>query len=337
MDLADVFSSKCFLMLLPPRKGNPLSANARQVFSLLAQKRRYGKGLSLEKIGSHLGMAAHHGAKSAVVELQGHKLVNLGDAYEWHAAQDRPPIFAERGFIKLYLLKKRKHGSALSNLDNLTLWTLYHLQKTKWKWPRDRNAALAVMLGIDRHNVGRQIGRIEKTGLIDSDWRVHAQRIDPDLYRDQGHGESQKHEPIVLRPATGNPLWEEFLDKLDLHLDHRGFDHPTSVALTTGLASSGLLTAIKGYRDSDRYYNSIKRLKALDLDAILEVFREPAGTAPTVTGPWKAIPRSNSGEGSTDGPDVFGALDLESLANRDNDASSSDYWLDEFAQDEAVA
>lgn len=337
MELPTDFSSKSFLMLLPPRKGNPLSANARQVFSLLAHKKQYGKGLSLEKIGSQLGMAAHHGAKSAIVELQAHKLVNLKGTYEWHAAQDRPPIFAERGFIKLYLLKKRKHGTVLSNLDNLTLWTLHHLQETKWKWPGDRNAALAVMLGIDRHNVSRQIGRLEKLGLIGADWEVHAQRIDPDWFRDQDHGEGQRFVPIGLRPDTGNRLWDEFLNKLDLHLDHRGIDHPTSVALTTGLVASGLLGAIKVYRDSDRYYKMIKKLDELDLETILDVFRGGSEAALTVSEPCEPAPRSSSGARSPEILPEFGALDLEALANRDVIASGSDRWPDEFAQSEAVA
>ena len=48
MDLKDVnreFQGKTFLMLLPPKGKNPLSANARLVFSYLHYRRMYKKRL----------------------------------------------------------------------------------------------------------------------------------------------------------------------------------------------------------------------------------------------------------------------------------------------------
>ena len=53
MDLKDVnreFQGKTFLMLLPFKGKNPLSANARLVFSYLHYRRMYKKGSSLEKM-----------------------------------------------------------------------------------------------------------------------------------------------------------------------------------------------------------------------------------------------------------------------------------------------
>ena len=88
MDLKDVnreFQGKTFLMLLPPKGKNPLSANARLVFSYLHYRRMYKKGSSLEKMATFLGMAAHHGVKSGIEELKTYNLVELKDGCQWFA------------------------------------------------------------------------------------------------------------------------------------------------------------------------------------------------------------------------------------------------------------
>jgi hypothetical protein len=83
-------------MFLPPKGKNPLSVNARLVFSYLVYRRKFRKGSSLVKMGEFLGMAAHHGVKSAIEELRGMNLVAQGKGFQWVVTEERPTIFARR-------------------------------------------------------------------------------------------------------------------------------------------------------------------------------------------------------------------------------------------------
>lgn len=324
--------------MLPPKGDNLLSANARLVFSLLAHKRTYGRGLSLEKIGSHLGMAAHHGAKNAIAELKASDLVRLEDRHDWHAVGERPVVFAERGFIKIYLLKKRRHGTVISNLDNVALWVLFHLQKTKWKWPKNRSAVLARMLGIDRHNVSRQLGRLKSLGLIDDKWIVQAERIDPDWFRDQDRSEDQKFEPWVEWPSTGNGLWDDLLNSLDLLFEKEGVERKLAMSMASQLIDSGCLGSLKNYVKVEQIKTRIWNAKAVDPVSIKKIIEEVV--EPSIA---KAEPHAPVRESVAElpGPRAvshgFGRLDLEALSEGGDFDTESDAWLQEFALDDAAA
>ena len=222
-DLSNEFRSRAFLMYLPPKGKNPLSVNGRLVFSYLFYRRKFKKGSSLVKMGEFLGMAAHHGVKSAIEELKGLKLVAQSKGFQWIAPEGRPDIFASKGFIPVYMLQEAK-GGLLTNTDNVILWVLRFLQlpAAKWKWPRNRSAVFANFIGIKPRNVRRHIRKLQGMNLVTEDWHVNTCVINADWYRSPKDDEPAEH--YVPMPETGNRWVDEVLTHVSLVAGNNGME-----------------------------------------------------------------------------------------------------------------
>jgi hypothetical protein len=346
MDLKDVnreFQGKTFLMLLPPKGKNPLSANARLVFSYLHYRRMYKKGSSLEKMAAFLGMAAHHGVKSGIEELRSLKLVELRDGWQWFAQEERPPIFARKGFIPVYVLRKSK-GGCLTNIDNLILWVLRYLQqpKVRWKWPRNRSAVLANFVGVENRNVKRHIKKLRRLNLVSEKWQVNTWAIDPDWYRSPSQVEPA--EPYVPQPETGDRRIDDLLNYLVLHLTSNGHDRNHAFELIETLIQSGHLNEIKNPIQMQRVKDKISITRALDFAfitaAILDVVQKKSDATPVLAPPIKSVEVAIPEEGllltqpeNGDVLDLGEVLDLEALSNSDEDFD----FLFEGVTDDMVA
>ena len=331
MDLKDVnreFQGKTFLMLLPPKGKNSLSAIARLVFSYLHYRRMYKKGSSLEKMATFLGMAAHHGVKSGIEELKTYNLVELKDGYQWFATEERPPIFARKGFIPVYVLRKSK-GGCLTNIDNMMLWVLRYLQQpnVRWKWPRNRSAVLANFVGVENRNIKRHINKLRRLNLVSDKWQVNTWAIDPDWYRSPSQVEPA--EPYMPQPETGDRRIDDLLNYLVLHLTSNGHDSNDAIQLIETLIQSGHLNEIKTSMQVERTKDEIRRARALDFAsitaAILDVVqKKPNATpapAPSIQLVEMVIPEEGLLRTQPENGDVFdlgGVLDLEALSNSED-------------------
>ena len=330
MDLKDVnreFQGKTFLMLLPPKGKNPLSANARLVFSYLHYRRMYKKGSSLEKMATFLGMAAHHGVKSGIEELRSLKLVELRDGWQWFAQEERPPIFARKGFIPVYVLRKSK-GGCLTNIDNMMLWVLRYLQQpnVRWKWPRNRSAVLANFVGVENRNIKRHINKLRRLNLVSDKWQVNTWAIDPDWYRSPSQVEPA--EPYVPQPETGDRRIDDLLNYLVLYLTSNGDDRNHAFELIETLIQSKHLNEIKNPIQMQRVKDKISITRALDFAsitaAILDVVQKKSDATPVLAPPIKSVEMAMPEEGllltePKNGDALGEVLDLEALSNSEED------------------
>ena len=346
MDLKDVnreFQGKTFLMLLPPKGKNPLSANARLVFSYLHYRRMYKKGSSLEKMAALLGMAAHHGVKSGIEELKTYNLVELKDGYQWFATEERPAIFARKGFIPVYVLRKSK-GGCLTNIDNMMLWVLRYLQQpnVRWKWPRNRPAVLANFVGVENRNIKRHINKLRRLNLVSDKWQVNTWAIDPDWYRSPSQVEPA--EPYVPQPETGDRRIDDLLNYLVLYLTSNGHDRNHAFELIETLIQSKHLNEIKNPIQMQRVKDKISITRALDFAsitaAILDVVQKKSDATPVLAPPIKSVEVAIPEEGllltepeNGDVLDLGEVLDLEALSNSDEDFD----FLFEGVTDDMVA
>lgn len=349
-DLSSEFRGKAFLMYLPPRGQNPLSTNARLVFSYLVYRRSFKKGSSLAKIGEFLGMSPHHGVRSAIEELRSHKLVGRGDGYQWFAPEGRPDFFAGRGFIAVYMLRESK-GGRLTNTDNLMLWVLRHLQlpQVKWKWPRHRSSVLANFLGIEPRNVKRHIRKLQSMNLVTADWRVNTVAIDPDWYRTPKEDEAS--EPYIPMPETGNRWADEFLMHLQLGAEDRSIDRAALRDLLVGLIRTGCLSELSNSMQLMRAKDRLRKCSDWDVEtlrtAILEAIPSPNRQAPPESSSPQPVKTDHSP--IDDEPSVpigdagFSPLDLDALSNGSQDIEFTEWcaegsdgdldWLDKFTDD----
>ena len=155
-----------------------------------------------------------------------------------------PPIFARKGFIPVYVLRKSK-GGCLTNIDNMMLWVLRYLQQpnVRWKWPRNRSAVLANFVGVENRNIKRHINKLRRLNLVSDKWQVNTWAIDPDRYRSPAQVEPA--EPYVPQPETGDRRIDDLLNYLVLHLTSNGHDHNDAIELIETLIKSGHLNEIK--------------------------------------------------------------------------------------------
>jgi hypothetical protein len=295
IDLDIEFSRKAFLMYLPPRGKNDLSVNGRLVFSYLFYRRKFKKGSSLVKIGAFLGMAAHHGVRSAISELECLYLVELRGGFQWFAVEERPAIFARKGFIPVYMLKESK-GGWLTNTDNVILWVLRFLQLpgARWKWPGNRSAVLANFVGIENRNVRRHIQKLQGMNLVTEDWHVNTCVINPDWYRSPKDDEAP--EPYVPMPKTGNRWVDEVLSDVSLVLGMRGMDRPTTAELLRGLIRSGCLDQIRNGIQAQRAKGAVSSRVTPDLPSITAAIeaalsKQPGAKQPDSTKPAPQVVR----------------------------------------------
>ncbi len=276
------------------------------------------------KIGEFLGMAAHHGVKSAVEELIGLRLVAQGKNFQWFAVEERPCIFSTKGFIPVYLLKVSK-GRRLTNTDNVILWVLRYLQLpgAKWKWPRNRSSVLANFVGIEPRNVKRHIKKLQGMNLVTVNWHVNTCVIDPDWYRSRK--EDGTAEPYVPMPETGNRWVDEVLTHVSLGASSNGLDQHATAELLKGLIRSGCLNEIRDSLRARRAMDCVSRCKHRDLPSITAAIeaslpREQAATQP-VPKATDAAPTTMSEAArlalfilGEDGGETFGVLNLEELS-----------------------
>jgi hypothetical protein len=320
-DLSSEFRGKAFLMYLPPRGKNHLSVNGRLVFSYLFYRRKFKKGSSLVKIADFLGMAAHHGVKSAITELKDQKLVAPGKDFRWFAVEERPTIFASKGFIPVYMLRESK-GGRLTNTDNVMLWVLRYLQLpgARWKWPRNRSAVLANFVGIKPRNVKRHINKLQGMNLVTEDWHVNSFVIDPDWYRFPK--DDDPAETYVPMPETGNRFVDEVLNSVSLSAGLRGMEQLAVAQLLRGLIRSGCLDDIRDGLRARRVVDCLRRCATLDLPTItaaietaLSKQRVARQASPESDDPPTPVVQELTpvvlGE---EGGETFGVLDLEALS-----------------------
>ena len=272
-------------------------------------------------MATFLGMAAHHGVKSGIEELRSLKLVELRDGWQWFAQEERPPIFARKGFIPVYVLRKSK-GGCLTNIDNMMLWVLRYLQqpKVRWKWPRNRSAVLANFVGVENRNVNRHMKKLRRLNLVSEKWQVNTWAIDPDWYRSPAQVEPA--ESYVPMPETGDHKIDELLSFLLLHLTSNGHDHNDAIELIKTLIQSGHMSVIQHYMQIHRVKETISIRRALDVAsiaaAILDGVQKKSNATPALAPPIESVEMAMPEEGllltepkNGDALDLGEVLDLE--------------------------
>jgi hypothetical protein len=95
---------------------------------------------------------------------------------------------ADDGFIPIFLPKQRRGREGYSPItltDSYVLWLLWHYQHSGFTWRENREHVLAKFSGIDKKNIGRQLGRLTRYGWVDDTlWGVSIDRISPDWFVD---------------------------------------------------------------------------------------------------------------------------------------------------------
>ena len=257
--------------------------------------------------------------------------------------EERPPIFARKGFIPVYVLRKSK-GGCLTNIDNLILWVLRYLQqpKVRWKWPRNRSAVLANFVGVENRNIKRHINKLRRLNLVSDKWQVNTWAIDPDWYRSPSQVEPA--EPYVPQPETGDRRIDDLLNYLVLYLTSNGHDRNHAFELIETLIQSGHLNEIKNPIQMQRVKDKISITRALDFAsitaAILDVVQKKSDATPVLAPPIKSVEVAIPEEGllltepeNGDVLDLGEVLDLEALSNSDEDFD----FLFEGVTDDMVA
>ena len=269
--------------------------------------------------------------------------MELKDGYQWFATEERPAIFARKGFIPVYVLTKSK-GGCLTNIDNMMLWVLCYLQQpnVRWKWPRNRSAVLANFVGVENRNIKRHINRLRRLNLVSDKWQVNTWAIDTDWYRSPSQVELA--EPYVPQPETGDRRIDDLLNYLVLHLTSNGHDRNHAFELIETLIKSGHLHEIKNPIQMQRVKDKISITRALDFASItasiLDVVQKKSDATPVLAPPIKSVEVAIPEEGllltqleNGDALDLGEVLDLEALSNSDEDFD----FLFERVTDDMVA
>jgi hypothetical protein len=167
------YGSKEWIKLLNP-PGWPASLGERLVFSVLADRARFGEGLNQRAIGDRSGLNVGRTVPAALKSLEAKGLVTRA-GYTWSAVEPGPEQFGEAKFAAPHWADRyayvRWHlsaeGGGLPVNVNSVYWTLLSFSKDALTLENFSQRTASTLLGLSPDTVGRCLVHLERLGFFD--------------------------------------------------------------------------------------------------------------------------------------------------------------------------